>query len=113
MSDAKVVDLTLARLQRRHDTAAGEISEALGVLRQDVAALRGEAEAIATGLSGMARSMESLAAEAADTLRFCHACQQAWHETDLDALIHIRDRLAADLAAESTAGRPISPTDDV
>ena len=90
MSDAKVVDLTLARLQRRHDTAAGEISEALGVLRQDVAALRGEAEAIATGLSGMARSMESLAAEAADTLRFCHACQQAWHETDLDALIASR-----------------------
>ena len=61
----------------------------------------------------MAGSMEDLAAEAADTLSFCHACQEAWHETDLDALIRVRDRLAADLVAGSTAGRPISRPDEV
>lgn len=106
MSNRKIVDLTLARLQRRHDTASREISTALGVLRQDVAALQGEVEAVVTGLTRMAGSMEDLAAEAADTLSFCHACQQVWHETDLDALIRVRDRLAADLAAGSTTGRP-------
>lgn len=37
MSERKIVDLTLARLQRRHDTAAWEISEALGILREGVA----------------------------------------------------------------------------
>ena len=113
MSDAEVVDLRLARLRRQHDAAAQQISEALGVLRQGVTALQGEAGAVATGLTRMAGSMESLAAETADTLRFCHACQQAWHETDLDALIRIRDRLAADLTAGSTTGRPISRTDEV
>lgn len=109
MSDRKIVDLTLARLQRRHDTTAREISEVLGILREDVAALQGEAEAIAAGLTGMAGSMESLAAETADTLRFCHACQQAWQETDLDVLIRVRDRLAADLAAGTTARRRNQP----
>ncbi|GEO43431.1 hypothetical protein SAE02_75790 [Skermanella aerolata] len=107
MSDAEVVDLRLARLRRQHDAAAQQISEALGVLRQDVAALQGEAGAVATGLTRMAGSMEDLAAETADTLRFCHACQQAWHETDLDALVRIRDRLMLKLVLKKDA-TPVS-----
>ena len=109
MTGRKIVDLTLARLLRRHDTAAREITEALGDLRQDVAALQSEAEAVATGLTQMAGSMGSLAAETAETLRFCRACQQAWHETDLQVLIRVRDQLAADLAAGTPTCRRDQP----
>ena len=113
MSDRKIVDLTLARLRRRHDAATRKISDALGFLRQDVATLQDDAEAIVTGLTVMTGTLESCAAEAADTARFCHACQAAWNETDLDALIRVRDRLAAELAARVAARRPISRTDEL
>lgn len=108
MSGGKIVDPVQVRALRRHEAAVLDIQTALGVLHEGSTSLHQQAEVIVAGLTRVTETMHGLVAESDDTLQFCRDCQQAWEETDLDALIRNRDRLVLELAEKKRS----SPASD-